>query len=139
MFIYRSSEYERHSAQSKSKKSTSTDPQANNSVSDPNAYMVLASGFAWNVTKSDVREFFNGLNILCGDIGIDIIKDISMKAYVKFASAIDRIRALDNNKKQIDSRKIQGKNPFFYLFILNCYYFNDLLNFQCNKLIRRII
>lgn len=70
--------------------------------------MVLASGFPWNVTKNDVRAFFNGLNILHGSDGIFITKDVAMKAYVQFASPTDHRQALAKNFKKMYSRTIHG-------------------------------
>lgn len=71
--------------------------------------MVMANGFRWNITKNDVHEFFKGVNILNGDDGIFIVKDLSMKAYIQFATKADRKKALAKHMKQMHSRIIYGK------------------------------
>lgn len=78
-------------------------------------YMVLARGFQWKVTKKDVMQFFKGINILNGEKGINIMKNVAMEAFVELASKADVKKALALNNKRVESRTVHGN----YLFIFN--------------------
>lgn len=86
----------------------------------------MASGFPWNITKKEIRDFFSGSSILHGDDGIFLLKENAMKAYIQFASGFDRRKALAKHLHQVKSRNIYGKRanktkktlwPFTYLYL----------------------
>lgn len=83
--------------------------------------MVLARGFQWKVTKRDVMDFFAGINILNGEKGINIMKNVAMEAYIELVSKADVHKALALNNKRVDFRTIHGKygkNRIFSVFLL---------------------
>ncbi|XP_055294776.1 G-rich sequence factor 1-like [Sitodiplosis mosellana] len=69
-------------------------------------YMVMARGFQWKVSKKDVMDFFKGINILNGEKGINIMKNVAMEAYVELVSKNDVKKALALNNKRVDSRTV---------------------------------
>lgn len=72
-------------------------------------FMVMARGFQWKVSKKDVMEFFKGINILNGEKGINIMKNVAMEAYIELASKNDVKKALAYNNKRVDSRTVHGE------------------------------
>lgn len=81
-------------------------------------YMVMARGFQWKVSKKDVMDFFKGINILNGEKGINIMKNVAMEAYIELASKNDVKKALALNNKRVDARTIHGEYRFEY-FLFN--------------------
>lgn len=71
--------------------------------------MVMARGFQWKVSKKDVIDFFQGIKIVNGEKGINIIKNIAMEAFVELASKAEVKKALALNNKRVDSRTVHGK------------------------------
>lgn len=80
-------------------------------------YTVIARGFQWKVTKKDVIEFFKGIQIVDGEDGINIVKNVAMEAHVALASKADRKKALALHNKQFESRAITSM--YLSLFV-NC-------------------
>lgn len=72
-------------------------------------FMVMARGFQWKVSKKDVMDFFKGINILNGEKGINIMKNVAMEAYIELASKNDVKKALALNNKRVDSRTVHGE------------------------------
>lgn len=70
---------------------------------------IIARGFPWKITKSDIRQMFSDVNILNGENGVQIIKNIAMEAYFKVGTENDLINALSYNGKKFESRTIYGK------------------------------
>lgn len=102
-------------------------------------YMVLARGWPWKVTKSDVIKFFKGIKILNGEKGINIIKNIAMEAYVELSSKADVKKALALNNKSVDLRPVHGNYIQFYHFILKEKSDTFLLHFTLEQLLRLIL
>lgn len=71
--------------------------------------MVLARGFQWKVTKKDVLDFFEGVKVLNGEKGINIIKNGAMEAYVELPSKAERKKALALTTRKVDSRIVYGE------------------------------
>lgn len=69
----------------------------------------MARGFQWKVSKKDVIDFFQGIKIVNGEKGINIIKNIAMEAFVELASKAEVKKALALNNKRVDSRTVHGK------------------------------
>lgn len=72
-------------------------------------YTVVARGFQWKVTKQNIMAFFKGINIVNGEDGINIVKNVAMEAHIVLASKADRKKALALHNKLFESRAISGR------------------------------
>lgn len=77
------------------------------------ALTVLARGYAWSVTKKAIRAFFGDVNIVNGEEGISLYKNVAMETRFDVASNSDMKKALAQNGKRMGSRIIAGKKPDF--------------------------
>lgn len=71
-------------------------------------YKILARGFKWHVRPEDISSFFRNVNIIGGNNGIHITKNVAMEATFFVSTKEDLNKALAHNKHQIDSRTIYG-------------------------------
>lgn len=70
---------------------------------------ILAVGFPWKVSKTDVSAFFAGVKIIGGNDGIQIRKNGAMEAVFFVQSKGDIQKALAYNNNRCDgSRTIHG-------------------------------
>lgn len=86
---------------------------ASNSGQNNNSFhAILARGFPWNVKVTDVKSFFNNVNIVGGVGGIQIKKNIAMEATFFVHSNEDVQKAMTFNNKKMNSRAIRGMNTW---------------------------
>lgn len=70
---------------------------------------MLARGFPWSITHSDVEAFFRDVNILGGKNGIVIRRNVAMEALFAVDTTEDLQKALAHDKQSVNSRSIHGK------------------------------
>lgn len=70
---------------------------------------VVAQGFPWTVGKAEILEFFKGIQVLNGEDGIRIEKNVAVDAFIDVATAVDHDNALSRNGRIFDSQVILGK------------------------------
>lgn len=74
-------------------------------------YLVQSNGYPWSITKQEIIQFFNGVEILNGSKGIHFIiqerKNKCNKVYLQLASKIDYEKALTFTGKKLDGYNIE--------------------------------
>lgn len=84
---------------------------------DTGLHEILARGFPWRVTQSDVQAFFANVKMFGGYDGIKIRRNVAMEATFYVDSKNEVHKAMSRDKKQFDSRIIHGKCQFILIFL----------------------
>lgn len=88
---------------------------------------VVARGLPWRITKAQVLDFFQNVNVLDGERGVRLCRRVSrgaLEARVNVASADDHDAALRLKGQPLDGRKIDGN-----------WVLSFRMHFRCQKMI----
>lgn len=68
----------------------------------------MVRGFLWCVSPHEIREFFKDVNIINGEAGIQINKDVNMEARFSVATEDDLNKALAHHNQRMGPRFVSG-------------------------------